>query len=174
MRDDEGSLLLAAIKVFHPSTCLMLTQGRPFTFRQAPIRRAPDLSLPKVDACLFRAFREAQAWPFTVCVSSPYPRKSVFIRGWSLSSGLFASIRGSYWRFIRGPALREIFLRPLLRVHSRLLFASIRGPCCTPSIAKLSIYFDDCCCNGLSFWNSGDERHRSASARLGNSITTTR
>ena len=61
-----------------------------------------------------------------------------------------------------------------LRVHSRFLFALIRGYYCTPSIAKLSIYFDDCCCNGLSFWNSGEERHRSASARLGNSITTTR
>ena len=60
-----------------------------------------------------------------------------------------------------------------------VLFASIRGcySCqfaVTPSIAKLSIYFDDCCCNGLSFWNSGEDRHRSASARLGNSIITTR
>jgi hypothetical protein len=59
------------------------------------------------------------------------------------------------------------------------VFVSIRGSysrsfAVTPSIAKLSIYFDDCCCNGRSFWNSGEERHRSASVRVGNSITTTR
>jgi hypothetical protein len=89
---------------------------------------------------------------------------------------LFASIRVSYSRPFAFP----------IRVHSRSLFASIRVPYSrpsavvirgcywAPSIAKLSTYFDDCCCNGLSFWNSGEERHRSASARLGNSITTTR
>src|SRR5215469_8047835 len=68
----------------------------------------------------------------------------------------------------------SVFVSFVIFTYCELSFRYCFYSCPTPSMAKLSTYVEDCCCNGLSFWNSGDERQRWASARLGNSITTTR